>query len=365
MPGLYELVRFASSTTGNGTTLAIGAAVTGFRTPATAAIPNGTVCSLSIQDGTNWEVCTATYNSGTPNFTNRTLVASSTGALLSLTGAQTIGIQDAAVDHLPDIPAGVLGAYLGRAVGSGLAAAGRPVWGGMGRQMMYDWSITPDKGSNTSAGTGGTAALWQRQAPIDGGPGFVLYAVGSGTAGACRAIHGPFGEGSDNASNNAIATSRLNSAGKVLMCGLRLPDGLSDGTNTYQVWWGIFNAALYAGTNRGFTWHSDFSDGIAFSYNPPLHGSNALFVQSKGAGTAGTAVTTGVTLAADTLVQTAIHYRTASAVDIYVNGTLTNTLTTNLPSASAVCGAGAILWKTAGAGGRRASFSNCVILTEQ
>jgi hypothetical protein len=51
---LYDLIKFATATTGNGT-LAVGVAVAPFATPAAAGIPDGTTVEYSINDGVNSE----------------------------------------------------------------------------------------------------------------------------------------------------------------------------------------------------------------------------------------------------------------------------------------------------------------------
>lgn len=82
---LYDRVKFATSTTGTGT-ITVGAALSGYRTPAQASIPNAGTFTYVIEDGTAWEIGTGTYaTSGTT--VARSLIASSTGSLLNLSGA--------------------------------------------------------------------------------------------------------------------------------------------------------------------------------------------------------------------------------------------------------------------------------------
>jgi hypothetical protein len=78
----WHRVKFATATTGTGS-VTVGAAAPGYRTPATAGVPNGEVVSYLIVDGTAWEVGHSIYNSG---LVLRALDESSTGSLLSLTG---------------------------------------------------------------------------------------------------------------------------------------------------------------------------------------------------------------------------------------------------------------------------------------
>lgn len=77
-----------TTTTGTGT-VTLGSAVSPFQTWGNAGAVDGFVYDYLIEDGTAWEIGYGTYTaSGTT--LSRTLVASSTGALLSLTGAATV-----------------------------------------------------------------------------------------------------------------------------------------------------------------------------------------------------------------------------------------------------------------------------------
>lgn len=82
---LFDRVSFATATTGTGT-LTAGAATTGFRTMAQAAIADGTLVEYAIEDGTAWETGTGIVGASATTLT-RVLSQSSTGALLVLTGA--------------------------------------------------------------------------------------------------------------------------------------------------------------------------------------------------------------------------------------------------------------------------------------
>jgi hypothetical protein len=93
---LADLVQQSTATTGTGT-LTLGAAVTGFRTVAGAGIADGVVVSYAIQDGTNRETGTGTIG-GSGTTLTRTLLASSTGSLLNLSGSAVVGIAPNAAD---------------------------------------------------------------------------------------------------------------------------------------------------------------------------------------------------------------------------------------------------------------------------
>ena len=76
----WHRVKFGTSTTGQGT-LTITTAANGYRTPATAGVPNGEVVSYLIVDGAlGWEVGQGVYSAGT---LTRGLIESSTGSLLN------------------------------------------------------------------------------------------------------------------------------------------------------------------------------------------------------------------------------------------------------------------------------------------
>ncbi len=98
---LADLVQQFTATTGTGT-VTLGAAVTGFRTVAGAGIADGVVVSYVIQDGTNRETGTGTVGSSGTTLT-RTLLASSTGSLLNLSGSAVVGIAPNAADFTVDV----------------------------------------------------------------------------------------------------------------------------------------------------------------------------------------------------------------------------------------------------------------------
>jgi hypothetical protein len=86
MPKFANRVRFTTATTGTGT-ITVGSAVSKYRTPASAPnLADGDVVRLWIEDGTAWEESLATLGSSKTTLT-RTLVESSTGSLLNLSGS--------------------------------------------------------------------------------------------------------------------------------------------------------------------------------------------------------------------------------------------------------------------------------------
>ena len=90
-------VKVNTSTTGTGT-ITLGSAVSGFQSFADGGIVNGNEVRYTIVDGTDWEVGTGTYTS-TGTTLSRTLIESSTGSLLNLSGTNVeVFITMAAVD---------------------------------------------------------------------------------------------------------------------------------------------------------------------------------------------------------------------------------------------------------------------------
>ena len=96
MAKLYNLVRVSTNTSGSGT-IVLGDTITGFLNFITGGVQDGEIVSYGIKDGNSHEVGRGTYSASGSNLT-RSLLKSTTGSLLNLSGAADIYITVLAED---------------------------------------------------------------------------------------------------------------------------------------------------------------------------------------------------------------------------------------------------------------------------
>lgn len=96
----FDRARCATATVGAGT-VTLGAAIARYRTFAAAGAVEGDTFHYVIEDGTAWEIGLGTYSATGPTVARTTLLASSTGSKLSLSGAAMIACDIIAEDLTP------------------------------------------------------------------------------------------------------------------------------------------------------------------------------------------------------------------------------------------------------------------------
>ena len=97
MATLANRVKVETATTGTGT-ITLGSAIAGYQTFADAGISNGSTVVYTIEDGTDWEIGTGTYTSGTNTLTRSVTESSNSDNALSLTGNAKVFISPRAQD---------------------------------------------------------------------------------------------------------------------------------------------------------------------------------------------------------------------------------------------------------------------------
>lgn len=91
MSDFYNRVKFTTATTGTGGTLTVGSAVAGFRTPAQASIPDGTILSYVIEDAANaWETGWGVYTVSGTTLSRNVRQSSNSNTAINLSGTAVV-----------------------------------------------------------------------------------------------------------------------------------------------------------------------------------------------------------------------------------------------------------------------------------
>lgn len=335
MAKLFNLARMGTSTTGTGT-ITLGSAVSGHITFASAGAVTGDVVSYGIIDGTAAEVGIGTYTASGTTLT-RTLVNSTTGSLLSLSGSAQVFVTDLASSHIPhDASIAPLPALLGK------LSDGTPGWMQPGQAQVF-YPFLAD-GNQQGAGS---AALCPAITPD--GCGVSLRTGTTATGGVNR----------NTSSNDAglwagMSTPFLPGIG--FRCVARFPVA-SNGTDTYWSAWGYHGGSIY-------TAPGSYDAGIYFIVNSGLYGDNNIRCVTRASGS-GTTTDSGVAVTSDTAILCEHKYDSTGQVRFWINNALVATHTTNIPAATAFAPLMFVLLKSAGTSDRIALFGQLQIPMER
>lgn len=141
---LLNRVRVATPTTGTGS-LSLGSAASGYQGFGAAGALDGSRYSYVIEDGTAWEIGEGVYTASGPSL-SRNLIASSTGALLNLSGSASVYVSPLDRDLTPWVTTGM--------------ARNNQAWGdpGVSTEATTDVDVTPSEAEPFYARRRSTAA---------------------------------------------------------------------------------------------------------------------------------------------------------------------------------------------------------------
>ena len=91
MGNVYNRARMSTTTAGTGT-ITLGSAVSGYDSFANAGVRDNDLVSYCIEDGTDFELGYGTYTASGTTLARTTLVRSSTGSKLNLSGSAQVFI---------------------------------------------------------------------------------------------------------------------------------------------------------------------------------------------------------------------------------------------------------------------------------
>lgn len=154
---LLNRVRVATPTTGTGP-ITLGAAADGYQGFGAAGAVNGSRYSYTIEDGTAFEIGEGIYAVSGPSL-SRNLIASSTGALLNLSGSASVFVSPLVSDLRAYAPIGRVFAAGGSATVVGVGSVAYSGSGSAGptatdQQYANNWATAATANSAASLGLG-------------------------------------------------------------------------------------------------------------------------------------------------------------------------------------------------------------------
>lgn len=177
MTKLVNRAKMTTATTGTGT-ITLGSVVSTFQSFAAAGLVDGDTARYVIEDGLDWEIGVGTYTSSGTTF-SRTLMESSTGSLLNLSGTAIIFLTATAVDILDNIS---VGTSIASTSGTAIDFTGIPSWAN--RITITFSQVSTNNVSNQLVRVGDGAIV---------STGYISTGMALGTAGAAVAANSTAG----------------------------------------------------------------------------------------------------------------------------------------------------------------------------